>query len=322
MLQSDHTGPDLVICGAARAGTSYLASLLGSHPEIDPGSVKEPNFFSRELARGPGWYDKLFQPRDRGLFRLDASVSYTFGHFPHALENLAGHAPNAVMVYSVREPLRRLLSHFQLHRAYFQNETAVTLGEALRSSPVYLGASDYARWLDMLYRLFGDDRVVVVPLDAVAARTTEVLDLICERLGIDSQEIDVNTNTSAQHRNEVVEFRHEALRRIRRFARRRGAYPWIRRTVGADRLRRLRVRATRPAPVESLVEALGTCDDGQLRSLEELYSSAQRAVATALAAQDSRTGLSWYTLWADTCPPTGSLALRALERSRLRREDR
>jgi hypothetical protein len=317
VLGSDSdAGPDLVICGAARAGTSFLAALLGSHPAIDAGSVKEPNFFSREVERGTQWYDRLFQPRERGLLRLDASMSYTFPHFPHALEKLARHAPDAVVLYSVRDPLRRALSHYQLHRGYFRNEPAATFGAALASNHVYAGASDYAHWLDLLHRHFADDRVVVVPFEAVTGRTREVLDQVCGRLGLASQPIVIDSAASSQHRNQVVEFRHDAVRRFRRLTKRSGAYPWIRRTVGPDRIRRLRARLTRPAHVESLEEALGTCDDDQLRDLAALYRSAQQAVATALAAQDSRTGLSWSSLWSEGCPESGSEAL--LHQQRLR----
>ena len=46
------TGPDLVIAGAARSGTSFLAAQFENHPEIDPGKVKEPNYYSRNLGRG------------------------------------------------------------------------------------------------------------------------------------------------------------------------------------------------------------------------------------------------------------------------------
>jgi hypothetical protein len=313
MLQSGNgSGPDLVICGAARAGTSFLASLLGEHPSIDPGAVKEPNFYSREFERGPEWYDRLYQPRDRGLIRLDASTSYTSPKFPQALEKLARDAPEAVVIYAVREPLRRALSHYQLNRDYFQNDPAETLGAALRSTDTYTGASDYARWLQLLHSLFDDGRLVVVPFEAMTGRTREVLNHICQKLKIDGDEIDVDSNTSRQHRNQVVEFRLDAFRKARRLARRNGLYPWIRRTVGADRLRSIRARLTRPAHEESLLEALGTCDEQQLCDLEELYNSAQSAVATALAEQDSRRGLSWAPLWSAACPEAGSVAIRDL----------
>ncbi len=305
MPAANDVGPDLVVCGAARAGTSFLASLLGRHPAVDPGAVKEPNFYSREFGRSPEWYDALFEPRRRGLLRLDASMSYTYSHFPDALEKLAKHAPDAVVVYSVREPLRRLVSHYQLHRDYFRNEPARTLGEALSGSNVYSGASDYAHWLDALGELFPRDQVVIVPFDVVTGSTGELVDVVCAKLGIDPSLIEVEDAASQQHRNEVVEFRWWAVGRARRFLRRTGAYPWLRRRIGNDRLRRLRSRVTRRAQVEGVAEALDSCSRAQLLALDELYASARAAVASALEEQDRRLGLSWGAMWSASCPATG-----------------
>ncbi len=133
-------GPDVVVAGAARSGTSFLSALLATHPGIDPGAVKESNYFSREYDRGPAWYDGLYSARRPGLRRLDGSMSYTFTHFPEAIPRLAADAGDAVVVYAIRHPITRLVSHFQLHRDYFTNEPAETLGEALTFSDVYSGA--------------------------------------------------------------------------------------------------------------------------------------------------------------------------------------
>ena len=87
------TGPDVAVVGAARSGTTYLAAQLAAHPMIDAPAVKEPNFYSRYLDKGEAWYDDLFPPRAPGHLRLDASVSYTFPHFPDALAALAKASP-------------------------------------------------------------------------------------------------------------------------------------------------------------------------------------------------------------------------------------
>lgn len=303
-------GPDLVICGAARAGTSFLASLLGQHPAVDSGAVKEPNYFSREFGRSPEWYDGLFDPRQDGRYRLDASMSYTFQHFPDALANLAKSAPDAFVIYSVREPLSRLLSHYQLHRDYFRNEPAETLGKALAGTNVYRGASDYAHWLTRVQDLFPQDRRLVVPFDIVTGRTTELVDLVCGNFDIDPGLIQVENSGSHQYRNEVVEFRSEMFRKGRRVLRRAGAYPWLRRKIGNDRLRNLRTRMTRRVQVENLAAALRSCDRTQLLGLQELYTSSQTAVATALEEQDGRLGLCWAKAWAASSPAHGSVDVR------------
>lgn len=302
MQAGNDVGPELVICGAARAGTSFLASLIGSHPAVDPGAVKEPNFFSREFDRGIEWYDGLFDPRQRGLNRLDASMSYTFAHFPDAMRNLATLSPEAIVVYSVREPMQRLLSHYQLHRDYFRNESAKTLGRALTGANVYSGASDYARWLDTLYASFPAEKVILAPFDVVTGRPREVVDLVCGLLHIDAGLIEVRNTNSQQHRNEVVEFRHGTFRNARRVMRQAGLYPWLRRTVGEARMRRLRTRVTRTVSVEDLSQALASCERTQLTDLDHLYTSAQAAVAAALEEQDARLGLAWAPIWQSTCP--------------------
>ncbi len=298
-------GPDLVIAGAARSGTSFLASMLGQHPQVDPCAVKEPNYFSREHARGPDWYDGLFARREEGLLRLDASMSYTFSHFPDALDRLAAAAPDAYVVYAVRHPVARLLSHMQLHRDYFRNEPARTLGEALRSSEVYAGASDYADWLPRLEKLFGPDRLLVVPFPVVTGRREELVTTVAAATGLTAGPLLDGAETAGRHRNQVVEVKGQGVLHARRLVRRWGFYPALRRALGPERLRKVRDWSTRPVDTESLAVALETCDAEQHHQLEELYSSARAAVTSTLRSQDERLGLSWGEAWATECPDPG-----------------
>ncbi len=311
MAVTGAVGPDVVIAGSARSGTSFLASLLGSHPAVDPGAVKEPNYFSREHARGPGWYDRLYEPRRPGLLRLDASMSYTFTHFPDALPTLAREAPDAVVLYAVRHPLRRLLSHYQLHREYFRNESAPDLGAALLSSDVYRGASDYRLWLDRLTPLIDPERLLVVPFPVITGARDELVRVLCGMTGLDPAPFRDGAAAADDHRNQVVQFRNAGVRRARRLVRHSGLYPAVRRSLGRDRLRRLRSWGTRPVATESLDEALATCTTAQFDLLGELYESARVAVADALAAQDERRGLAWAGGWTTECPANpGTLGTR------------
>lgn len=304
-MDGEGVGPDLVIAGAARSGTSFLASWLGEHPDVDSCTVKEPNYFSRELARGPEWYDGLFRPRREGLLRLDASMSYTFAHFPEALDRLAESAPDAYVIYAVRRPVARLLSHLQLHRDYFRTECARTLGEALESSHVYAGASDYAAWLPRLEKHFGPDRLLVVPFPVVTGGRDELARVLCAATSLTPEPLLAEGTSASGHRNEVVQFRGRGVLVGRRLVRRSGLYPTVRRLVGPDRLRRVRFWATRPVETESLAEALATCAEDQHDRLADLHASAGEAVASFLVGQDARLGLSWSGTWADECPLPG-----------------
>lgn len=299
-------GPDIVIAGAARSGTSFLAASLGIHPATDPGAVKEPEYFGRNLHRGPDWYEQLYEPPGRGLLRLDASMSYTTPTYPDALTLLAQASPDAFVIYAVRDPLQRALSHYRLLRQYFAREEAETFGQALRSNPVYLGAGDYERWLDRLYSLFPAERVLVTPFE-VTTTGQELVEVVFRQLGLPV--VVPGPEDVEDYRNEVVEFRSPVFLNARRALMRSGAYPWVRRRIGARRMRNLRSMATREPAELTLEQALATCDADQLEQVRALCESGDRAVSDALAAQDTRLSLDWADAWRLTTGPQLAAAM-------------
>ena len=230
-------GPDVVIAGAARSGTSSLASELGRHPAIDPGSVKESNYFSRRFDRGPAWYDGLYQRRLDGLLRLDASVSYTSPLYPDALARLAQAAPDVFVVYVVRDPVRRALSHYLYRHVYFQIEPAADFATALRTSTYYTDSSDYSRWLTALTATFSRSRLLVVPFEAVTSKSNDVVSEVCRHLQVPAPS---STDPHVRkHRNDVVEFRTGAARHVSSVLRSSNLYPKLRAAIGPSRMRRL-----------------------------------------------------------------------------------
>lgn len=292
-------GPDLVIAGSARSGTSTLAAQLGGHPRIDAGSVKEPNFFSKHFDRGLEWYDRYYLPRSQRPVRLDASVSYTYPQYRQALPRLAGLSPSATVVYVVRDPVARAVSHYLLNRHYFGHESSRTFGAALRERSFYLDVSDYGAWINALLDVYPDNQVLVVPFNAVKFSGYQVADLVCGRLGIDPPPRD--DRRVRAHQNNVVTFRSELARRVTRRLRHSAAYPTVRRAVSPYVLKRVRSTLTRVPELPSVEEALSSCSSQQLGMIEEVRADAVTAVRDRLRAQDSKLGLSWAEEW-----PSGS----------------
>lgn len=288
-------GPDLVIAGAARAGTSALAAQMRAHPAIDAGTTKEPNFFSAEYDRGREWYDGLFRPRADGVVRMDASTSYTYPQHPQALTRLAETSPNVLVVYLVRDPVRRAVSHYLLRRYTLGIEEATTFGSALRSSSFYVDVSDYAHWLPALRQTFAADRLLIVPFEALLTSGHDVAMIICKRLGLKAPP--AAPDTVAAHRNSVVEFRAKIIHRAVRRLRQSHVYPRVRAVLGAAHIRRLRSMLIRPAHIPTVEEALFSCDNEQQDELSKLESRAVATVREELRRQDSRTGLEWSSMW-------------------------
>lgn len=290
------TGPDLAIVGAARSGTTQLAARLSRHTAVDASAVKEPNYFSREFQRGPDWYDAYFQPRSASRVRLDASVSYTYPDFPESLGRLAAASPRAFVIYVVRDPIERAVSHYRLNHHYFGHESADDFGTALGSRPFYLEVGDYQHWLAAIDEHFPAERRLVVPFGAVTAHPEEVADVVFRALGLPPL-TEVDDDAVAAHQNNVVTFRNETARRVTRVLRHSRAYPHVRRVLGPDRMKRLRALVTREPEMASVEEALATCSEGQRAHLAEVSDRAHAAVLAELGRQDDARGLTWTSLW-------------------------
>ena len=73
------TGPDFIIIGAMKCGTSTLATQLGDQAGLFMTTPKEPNYFSDEAvySQGPDWYAALFEAAGDGDIRGEASTHYT-----------------------------------------------------------------------------------------------------------------------------------------------------------------------------------------------------------------------------------------------------
>lgn len=291
---TDPVAPDLVIVGAARSGTSFLSATLANHPRIDAGSVKEPNYYSSRWSQGADWYDGLFQPRSQGLLRVDGSVSYTYPQHDKALERIHEARPDVQLVYTVREPLARLASHYQLFRYYYDKADLGDLGHAIEHSAMFLGAGRYDHWLARMSELFPVEQILVVPFPATTKDVGATVNVLLARLGLPPADEELAAHT---FRNEVRAYRVPGLRQAHQRVLRSRYYPTLRATIGPDRLRSLRQRITKPTTLPSAKEELASLTAAQRARVDQEAAAAITAVDGWLAGQDARLGLDWSSVW-------------------------
>ncbi len=295
-VSADAIAPDIAIVGAARAGTSFLSATLANHPRIDGGAVKEPNYYSSRWDEGRDWYDGLFEARRPGYLRLDASVSYTYPQHVSALERLCDANPDVQVVYVVREPVARMVSHFQLMRYYAGHDKWATLGDAMAMSPMFVISGAYDEWLPRLRSTFPIENILVVPFPAVTKDTSATASLIVRRSGLALPAASLGAPT---FRNEVRSFRLPIMASAHRRLIKSRYYPALRSRVGPDRLRDLRQRLTRSTDLPSTGEELQSLSVEQRAVLADARSMAVAAVDEWLSEQDDRLGLDWQRRWRD-----------------------
>jgi Sulfotransferase domain len=153
--------PNLVIIGAMKCGTTSLRHYLDLHPDIAmaPGGL---NFFSAEhnWSKGRAWYEAQFSAT--AARRGDTSPRYT--NYPTqagVAARMTAMIPAAKLLYLVRDPLERLLSHY-LHFSAEGLESR-SLAEALQTldGNDYVGRGLYATQLEQFLPYYRDAILIV-----------------------------------------------------------------------------------------------------------------------------------------------------------------
>ncbi len=154
--------PNLVVVGGLKCGTTSLHHYLDLHPEVEMSRPKELNFFVDELnwALGPEWYASHFS--GGAPVRGESSPHYTNRpRFEGVAERMRSLLADARLVYMVRDPIDRMLSHY-LHNVGGGYDDR-TLADAFADlDSAYVSRSRYFFQLEPYLETFGGDRIEIV----------------------------------------------------------------------------------------------------------------------------------------------------------------
>ena len=190
--------PNLFIVGAMRAGTTALHEALESHPDVYMAPYKEPAYFTdpaqlatdSAVVAAAGYagntanYESLFADAAAERYLGESSTHYTKQpRITGVADRLADYAPDARIIYIVRQPVERTISHyrFEVQRRY---ETRSPL-EAFHNDPIYVAVRDYARQIQPFIERLGRDRVYLAVLEDLVENPASELQALYEWLTID-----------------------------------------------------------------------------------------------------------------------------------------
>ncbi|QDV32825.1 sulfotransferase domain-containing protein [Tautonia plasticadhaerens] len=177
--------PNFIIIGAAKCGTTYLASRLNEHPQAFAVTVpKEPHYFTMNFERGLDWYSSLFKDARAAKAIGESSPTYAEWDDDRPARRIADLVPDARIIYAVRNPLERIKSHWMESLMNTGHEQKPFL-EAVRSQPYLISSSRYWSQLQRYRRFFPDDRILVLFQEDMKADSAGTLRRCCSFLGID-----------------------------------------------------------------------------------------------------------------------------------------
>lgn len=182
------TLPNFLGIGAPRAGTTWLNTLLASHPDVFTPTVRdEINFFDHYYERGVEWYETLFpEPESAAQYRAIGEITPQYLERDECPERIFATLPNSKLIVMLRHPVTRAYSQYGLfvqrwnYRGSFEDFVA--------AKPRSLERGFYSRYLKRYLRHF--DRAQILALlfedavrnvDKTKKQLAEYLELAADR---------------------------------------------------------------------------------------------------------------------------------------------
>jgi hypothetical protein len=177
--------PNLVVIGGLKCGTTSLHHYLDLHPAVEMSRPKELNFFVAELnwSLDSDWYASHF--RGGGAIRGESSPHYTNRpRFEGVAERMRSTLADARLIYMVRNPIDRMLSHY-LHNLGGGYDDR-TLAEAFADpQSAYVNRSRYFFQLEPYLEAFGEERIEIVGREELKRDRRATMRRVFEFLGVD-----------------------------------------------------------------------------------------------------------------------------------------
>jgi hypothetical protein len=161
--------PNLIIIGGLKCGTTSIHHYLGLHPEVQMSKPKELNFFVSELNwdLGLDWYRGRFD--DRFEVRGESSPHYTnLPRFEGVAERIQTHCPEAKLLYMVRDPIKRILSHW-VHAKGAGYESGEIEDVLSRPDTAYVQRSMYWMQLQPYLQRFDREQIELISSEELQA---------------------------------------------------------------------------------------------------------------------------------------------------------
>jgi hypothetical protein len=165
-------GPDFVIVGAMKSGTTSVYRWLSDHSGCDFCQLKEPHFFSLNWHRGLDWYSSLYSKGAEGNITGEASQSYTHPDYSEVVAaRMHKVIPDTKILYIVRHPLERMRSEYR-HQVQRKRENK-PFGQALLSHDcVYSRRSQYWSCIQPFVERYDPEKILVIRFEDLVSEDT------------------------------------------------------------------------------------------------------------------------------------------------------
>jgi hypothetical protein len=226
--------PNLLIIGAAKAGTTSLHNYLSLHPQIFMSRRKELNFFDDHIRWNLGidWYKSNFDAR----YEINGEASPQYSRYPRVSgvpERISRILGIPKIIYMIRDPIDRILSNYieAVDGGHTGGARFDDIAAHIEGSPEqFIQASCYFLQISNYLEHFRKEHILVVPLERMRSDLRGTLRGIFQFLGVDAEfwspEFLRRLNVACNKRFEARWFKQFAPTGVRRQLWRPTWMPW------------------------------------------------------------------------------------------------
>jgi len=252
--------PNLFIIGAAKSGTTSLYSILATHPDIFMCPIKEPHHFSKDIdpklfrdeykkandfnvktyldntplpekhiafIKNSDFYFDLFREAETQKYIGEASPSYLYSNV--AAKEIYSYNPEAKILIILRDPLERVISHYQMDIVSGrQNEKNILKGvlhdyqtknKGWGITNLYIELSQYKKQVNRYLDLFEPYNVLILNFNDLKNDGNGLIKKITRFLGV-SESFNTNiknANKTQMPKNQLMLYLWKKWKKIKFF---------------------------------------------------------------------------------------------------------
>lgn len=192
-----------------KSGSTTLHELLADHPQVCMSDPKEPCYFVEpdllkemwpEMWNKGFWRDEqaylnLFTAKPAALWRGESSTDYSkLPKVAGVVDRLAAFSPEARIIYVMRDPVQRTVSHYW-HMMEYRGETRSPLA-AIQQEPHYTDVSHYAMQLHPYLERFGKERILLLTFEELTGDPVATIRKVYAWLGVDEDFVPEDTQSA------------------------------------------------------------------------------------------------------------------------------
>ena len=174
--------PNFIIIGAMKSGTSTLHSSLQLHPDIGMSKLKEPHYFDKFYHKPLSFYANQFSSSKR--INGESTPAYSWNHiFPEVPERIYRAIPDVKLIYVLRDPVDRIISHLH-HDLYRGRFGLAKVDDVVLSDLKYVETSKYFSQVNSYLNYFDLENIHFLETLALKKDINKALNEICDFLEV------------------------------------------------------------------------------------------------------------------------------------------